>query len=181
MHFTTRTNPNRRIRRIRNNYKVQKAAYNRHKRHHGIKFQSLVLPDGIGAQMFGPVEGHRHDATLLKLVKLDQKIQLLPPGSFVFGDQAYQVRLWLLSPFRVGENIFSTGSLLFVNGKIIQFIFQTATKHEYVSNINERCLHVGIKFSYECLNSDRVAWFELHGFSQVFHVPFYIRVIIIGA
>ena len=47
-----------------------------------------------------PEEGHRHDATLLKLSKLDQKMQLLPPGSFVYGDQAYQVRPWLLSPFR---------------------------------------------------------------------------------
>ena len=52
------------------------------------------------AQMFGPVEGRRHDATLLKLSNIDQKMHLLPAGSFVYGDQAYQVRPWLLSPFR---------------------------------------------------------------------------------
>ena len=74
--------------------------YNGHKRHHGIKFQSIVLPDGLVAQMFGPVKGRRHDTTLLKLSKGDEVMLLLPPGSFIYGDQAYQVRPWLLSPFR---------------------------------------------------------------------------------
>ena len=67
---------------------------------HGIKFQSVVLPDGLDAQMFGPVESRRHDVTLLKLSKLHLRMQMLPPGSFIYGDQAYPVRPWLLSPFR---------------------------------------------------------------------------------
>mmetsp|Transcript_37787 Transcript_37787/g.48702 ORF Transcript_37787/g.48702 Transcript_37787/m.48702 type:complete len:131 (+) Transcript_37787:202-594(+) len=48
-------------------FKVQEAAYNGHKRYHAIKFQSIVTPDGFCVSMFGPVEGRRHDATLLKL------------------------------------------------------------------------------------------------------------------
>ena len=100
VHKTTRPQPNRRERGVRNLNNVQRACYNGHKRHHGLKFQSIVLPDGLVAQMFGPVEGRRHDSTLLKFSKLDEKMAMLPPGSYIYGDQAYQVRPWLLSPFR---------------------------------------------------------------------------------
>ena len=99
LHCTTRPGVKTRIRGIRNNNNIQRAVYNGHKRHHGIKFQSIVLPDGLVAQMFGPVEGRRHDTTLLKLSKVEPML-LLPPGSFIYGDQAYQVRPWLLSPFQ---------------------------------------------------------------------------------
>jgi hypothetical protein len=33
----------------------QKQAYSGHKRSHGIKFQSVVTPDGLFALMFGPI------------------------------------------------------------------------------------------------------------------------------
>ena len=88
---------------ILNPNNIQRALYSGHKRHHGIKFQSIVLPDGMIAMMFGPVEGRRHDITLLKLSKLDQRMRLLPNNCFVYGDQAYPARPWLLSPFR-GNN-----------------------------------------------------------------------------
>ena len=90
----------RRIPGIRNRNNIQRAAYSGHKRHHGLKFQSVVLPDGMIAQMFGPVEGRRHDITLLHLSGLAQRMQLLPPDAYIYGDQAYGVKPWLLSPFR---------------------------------------------------------------------------------
>ena len=88
------------IRGVRNVNNIQRAVYNNYKRHHGLKFQSIVLPDGLVGQMFGAVEGQRHDSTLLKLSRVDEKMAWLPPGPFTYGDQAYQVRPWLLSPFR---------------------------------------------------------------------------------
>ena len=100
MHFISRPNPKKRFRRIRNNNNIQRAVYNGHKRKHGLKFQSVVVPDGMVAQMFGPVEGRRHDITLLKLSKLEEKMVLFPPDCFLYGDQAYPLRPWLLSPFR---------------------------------------------------------------------------------
>ena len=88
---------------IRNMNNIQRAVYSGHKRHHGLKFQSVVVPDGMIVQMFGPVEGRRHDTTLLRASNLDQSMQLLPPDAYIYGDQAYPVRRWLLSPYRGGN------------------------------------------------------------------------------
>ena len=43
----------------------QRILYNGHKRLHGIKFQSVVAPNGLIASVFGPVEGRRHDSGML--------------------------------------------------------------------------------------------------------------------
>ena len=90
----------RRRRNIRNQNNIQRAAYSGHKRHHGLKFQSVIVPDGMLVQMFGPIEGRRHDTTVLKESRLEERLQLLPPDCYIYGDQAYPVRTWLLSPFR---------------------------------------------------------------------------------
>ena len=57
VHFIPHPNPKKRFRRIRNNNNIQRAVYNGHKRKHSLKFQSVLVPDGMVAQMFGPVEG----------------------------------------------------------------------------------------------------------------------------
>lgn len=35
---------------------MQRTVYNGHKRVHGLKFQSVVLPNGLVANLFGPVD-----------------------------------------------------------------------------------------------------------------------------
>ena len=45
--------------------KNQQIVFNGHNRAHGIKFQSVVLPNGIIANLNGPYEGCRHDSTML--------------------------------------------------------------------------------------------------------------------
>ncbi|ETV64058.1 hypothetical protein H257_18998 [Aphanomyces astaci] len=40
--------------------------YNRHKRRHAVKYQTLVAPDGIIAHAFGLIEGRRPDLTILR-------------------------------------------------------------------------------------------------------------------
>ena len=101
VHFISRPwNQGRRGQGIRNLSNIQRACYSGHKRHHGLKFQSVVLPDGMVAQMFEPVEGRRHDVFLLNKSRLDQRMTLLPPTAYVYGDQTYPVRPWLLSPFK---------------------------------------------------------------------------------
>ena len=44
----------------------QRVVYNGHKRVHGLKFQSVALPNGLIGNLYGPVEGRRHDAGILK-------------------------------------------------------------------------------------------------------------------
>ena len=43
----------------------QRLLFNGHKRYHCIKFQSVVAPNGLIANLFGPVEGKRHDSGML--------------------------------------------------------------------------------------------------------------------
>ena len=83
----------------------QRQVYNGHKREHGIKFQSVVTPNGLVANMFGPFEGRRHDAALLSdsglLTKLDALPRLVNGKAFaLYGDPAYPLRSQLLCPFR---------------------------------------------------------------------------------
>ena len=43
----------------------QRVLYNGHRRIHAIKFQSVVAPNGLIANLYGPVEGKRHDSGML--------------------------------------------------------------------------------------------------------------------
>jgi len=47
----------------------QRVVYNGHKRVHSLKFQSVVAPNGLIANLLGPVEGRRHDAAMLVIIK----------------------------------------------------------------------------------------------------------------
>lgn len=40
-------------------------AYNGHKKYHALKFQAIMLPNGMFGHLYGPVEGRRNDAFLL--------------------------------------------------------------------------------------------------------------------
>ena len=46
--------------------RYERVVYNSHKRVHGLKFQSVALPNGLIGKLYGPVEGRRHDARMLK-------------------------------------------------------------------------------------------------------------------
>ena len=47
----------------------QRIVYNGNKKVHALKFQSMVLPNGIIGNMYGPIEGKRHDCSLLRMSK----------------------------------------------------------------------------------------------------------------
>ena len=58
----------------------QKLLYSGHKRAHGIKFQSVVTPDGFFASMYGPITGNRHDSYMLAKSGLMPKLrEFMPP------------------------------------------------------------------------------------------------------
>ena len=83
----------------------QRVLYNGHKRVHSIKFQSVVAPNGMIANLFGPVEGKKHDSGMLALSGLLPKLQqhsFAPNGNpqCIYGDPAYPLRLHLQGPFK---------------------------------------------------------------------------------
>ena len=83
----------------------QRIVYNGHKRVHALKFQSVVVPNGLIANLYGPVEGRRHDAGLLNdsgLLNTLQQVAFSPAGDVLclYGDPAYPLRPQILGPFR---------------------------------------------------------------------------------
>lgn len=83
----------------------QRIMYNGHKRIHSLKFQSVTLPNGLIANIFGPIEGKRHDAGMLadsNLLDQLEQYAFSPTGVplCLYGDPAYPLRVHLQSPFK---------------------------------------------------------------------------------
>ena len=85
--------------------KNQRVLYNGHKKVHSIKFQSVAAPNGLIANLYGPVEGKRHDSSMLMMSGLLTQLQqhsFNPNGDIlcVYGDPAYPLRPQLQAPFK---------------------------------------------------------------------------------
>lgn len=83
----------------------QRVMYNGHKKMHAIKFQSIVAPNGLIANLYGPVEGKRHDSAMLAQSQVLTQLQnhsFGPNGNVlcIYGDPAYPIRQQLQCPFR---------------------------------------------------------------------------------
>jgi hypothetical protein len=84
----------------------QKRIYSGHKRCHGLKFQSVTVPDGLMACLFGPINGNRHDYYMLAQSQLFLKLRLMMPrlpGSRIYslyGDPAHPQTLYIFGGFR---------------------------------------------------------------------------------
>ena len=73
----------------------QKAVYTGFKKYHGIKVETILLPNGI-MTIFGPVSAHIHDVGgVLQMSQLDEFLSALQQGKdhkyLAFGDGAYNV------------------------------------------------------------------------------------------
>ena len=73
-----------------------------------LKFQSLVISIGLIANLFGPMEGGRHDAGMLNESGLLNALQAYahsPTGHplCIYGDPAYPLRPQLMCPYRPGD------------------------------------------------------------------------------
>ena len=82
----------------------QRVVYNGHKRKHGLKYQSVTTPSGMIANLYGPVEGKRHDSAMLAMSGLLNQLQQYardPNGNVLclYGDPAYPLRRELQCPF----------------------------------------------------------------------------------
>ena len=63
----------------------QEAIFNGHDRVHGLKFQSVTLPDGMMGSLFGPVDGRRHDSTVMYLSNVVGILETEFPGMCIYG------------------------------------------------------------------------------------------------
>ena len=83
----------------------QRECFSGHKRSHGLKFQGVKTPDGIIRQLYGPVEGRRHDAFMLResglLSVLENEMKLNGVQYCLYGDPAYPHFSFLQVPFAV--------------------------------------------------------------------------------
>ncbi len=81
----------------------QRVMYNGPKRIHSLKFQSVVLPNGLIANLAGPFEDKRHDSTMLhesELLASLQQIAFHNNQPFcLYGDPAYSLGVHLQAPF----------------------------------------------------------------------------------
>ena len=83
----------------------QGIVYSGHKRVHGIKFQSVITPNGLIANLLGPVEGRKHDSGMLGDSGLCTQLQQYARGQnhnilCLYGYPAYPLRPQLLGPFK---------------------------------------------------------------------------------
>lgn len=82
----------------------QKIVYSGHKRCHVLKFQAVTTPHGLIANLFGPIEGRRHDAGILRLSgllgELDTMKDTAGNNMCIYGDAAYPLNKCLMTPFK---------------------------------------------------------------------------------
>ena len=85
----------------------QDIMYTRYKRCHGLKFQSVVTPDGFIACLHGPYVAKRHDVRILRESGLLEMLRELMPEDesngpiyYLYGDLAYEHRRHIFSGFR---------------------------------------------------------------------------------
>ena len=81
------------VRPISGSERNSRVLYNGHKKVHGIKFQSVAAPNGLIANLFGPVERRRHDSAMLagsELLQMLERYSIVRDGSIlcIYGDSA---------------------------------------------------------------------------------------------
>lgn len=68
-----------------------------------VLFFSVVCPNGLIANLYGPIAGHHHDAFMLHesnlMPRLERKFRA-PHIFSLYGDPAYPLRQHLLAPYR---------------------------------------------------------------------------------
>ena len=85
----------------------QRTVYARFNKCHGIKFQSVLVPDGYIACPYGPVPTKTHDAKLLHQSNLMEQLHATMPDDnsngpiySLYGDLAYPQSTYLLGGYR---------------------------------------------------------------------------------
>jgi len=82
----------------------QRMFFSGHKRAHCIKFQSIMMPDGIIVHLSGPWNGARHDAGMFRESGIASSIgchlNVNQLQYYLYGDPAYPLTDFLITPYR---------------------------------------------------------------------------------
>ena len=114
----------------------QRVMYNGHKRIHSIKFQSVVIPNGLIANLHGPFEGKRHDSTMLQQTDILNELRRVAFHNghplCLYGDPAYPLGVHLQAPFK---NIQLTPQMVLYNAAMsevrvaVEWLFGNITNY----------------------------------------------------
>ena len=82
----------------------QRVVHNGYKRGNALTFKSAAAPNGLIANLYGPVEGRRHDSAILAMSGLLPQLEqhsVSPAGDIlcIYGDPAYPHRLQHQCPY----------------------------------------------------------------------------------
>ncbi len=95
----------------------QKEMFSGHKRHHDLKFQHVMLPNGLVCHSYGLYPSCRHDTSMYGVSGVDAQLSKLVGVDgrqlVIFGDAAYPVQLWLFAPFPEHAASFDAQKALF--------------------------------------------------------------------
>jgi hypothetical protein len=84
------------------NENLQRSVFNGHPQRHCFNWQSIQAPVGIIVSLFGPVEGRKHDSTLLSLSGvldvMAEDAQGTFAGKLIYGDPAYGCSTFVCCP-----------------------------------------------------------------------------------
>ena len=82
----------------------QRQAYTGYGRRHGIKFQSVVSPNGMIVDLFGPLLARRGDGHMLRVSNILARMAALVAAAgehyYLYGDPAYPLHRFLLRGFK---------------------------------------------------------------------------------
>ena len=143
--------------------KNQRVVYNGHKRIHAPKFQSVVIPNGLIANLYGPVKGRQHNSAFLAMSGLLPQLEQrsFGPGGgtlWLYGVPTYPHRVHLQRPYVSVEWLF---------GDIINYFKFT----DFKKNLKTGLSSVGkmysvcalLQIALTCLRSSNTAkYFKLH-------------------
>jgi nuclease HARBI1 len=82
---------------------LQRVVYTGHKRMHCLSYQAVTAPDGLCIHFWGPMEGRRHDAAMLResgFVEFLDRQGSVFDDRYIYGDPAYGVSHRILSGFK---------------------------------------------------------------------------------
>lgn len=86
---------------------LQRSVYSGHPRRHCLNWQGITTPDGMIVSMYGPMEGRRHDSTVLITSGILDAFASDPDELFsnkhLYGDPAYGCCDYMICPFPLAD------------------------------------------------------------------------------